>query len=312
MVREPLKLYGGLPRFSLCLLSLAGYRTEPLKPLPPPPSLLSYLLWCALHSSLCAISPVLKSSRALPSPYPNSTHITSTTTFKMPAVFSPDTVSTNAQGVVCVNNVPYPMASACLATEQQIQESIRRVARTIASDYKGAQQISHDGQMAPISLENPVVCLSILKGSYIFTADMVRALNDEGFPHVCDFLRLSSYGAKTQTSGSVQLLSVPKFSNLRGKHLLILEDVLDSGITMVWLLRYLREKYQPASIRVCVLACKPKEARKVAVPEPEYSCLHVPNQWVIGYGFEVNDRYRNFRHVFVLKDGEGKRFPCKL
>lgn len=253
----------------------------------------------------------------------------------MPASFTPDVVQTDGDGVVRVNNVPYPMAEACIATEYDIQQSIRRTAKQIAQHYSTVTQIVHGSQhtvgwngspqqkyedkqyleseKAPISLENPLICLCVLKGSYVFTADMVRALNDEGLALVCDFIRISSYGSATRSTGQVKLMSTPKFTALKGKHLLILEDVLDSGYSMKWLLRYLHEMYAPASVKVCVLACKPKqEARKVDVPEPDYSCLHVPNKWVIGYGFEVNDRYRNFRHVFSLKEGEGKRFPAKL
>lgn len=249
----------------------------------------------------------------------------------------PDCVHTDESGVLCVNSVPYPMAESCIATEYEIQQSIKLVAKQIAKDYSCVMQVvqgcrhvpkskkkedkdQQEGEedslltleKAPISLSNPLICLCVLKGSYVFTADMVRALNDEKLALVCDFIRISSYGSATKTSGCVKLMSTPKFTALKGKHLLILEDVLDSGYSMKWLLQYLQETYELASIKVCVLACKPKEARKVDVPEPDYCCLHVPNKWVIGYGFEVNDRYRNLRHVFSLKSGEGKRFLAKL
>lgn len=251
----------------------------------------------------------------------------------MPATFHPDCVDKGADGVLCVNNVSYPMAESCLATEFDIQQAIKRTAKVIAKDYSVVQQVvngtpsmvasaekkscSDPGTSSdvkePISFSNPLICLCVLKGSSVFGSDMVRALNDEGLALVWDFIRISSYGRSTTSSGRVTLIHPPMFTALRGKHLLILEDVFDSGYSMKWLLQYLQDTYSPASIKVCVLASKPKEeARKVDIQEPEYVCLHVPNKWVIGYGFEVNDRYRNFRHVFSLKKGEGKRFPAKL
>lgn len=251
----------------------------------------------------------------------------------MPATFHPDCVDKDADGVLRVNKVPYPMAESCIATEFDIQQAIKRTAKVIAKDYSVVKQVVNDKSAilghtekeicndlgTPsnakdlISFSNPLVCLCVLKGSSVFGSDMVRALNDEGLALVWDFVRISSYGRSTTSSGQVKLIHSHRYTALRGKHLLILEDVFDSGYSMRWLLQYLQDTYSPASIKVCVLASKPKEeARKVDIQEPEYVCLHVPNKWVIGYGFEVNDRYRNFRHIFSLKKGEGERFPAKL
>lgn len=96
------------------------------------------------------------------------------------------------------------------------------------------------------------------------------------------------------------MLAKPKYTNLRNKHVLVLEDVCDSGRTLVYLRDYITQHYAPKSVKFCVFMDKPVSARKVKFT-PDYSCLHAPNKYIIGYGFEVNDRYRDLRHVFVLK-----------
>lgn len=228
------------------------------------------------------------------------------------------TTGVNANGVVVVDGREYPMASRVVATEDVIQRSIKDMAARIAKDYQG--QMHRDtstpsavaaGKEAHISYENPLIILSILKGSYIFTADLVRYLGDCGLPHVVDFVRLASYNDGTKSTGVISVLSKPKFTEFTGKHVLIVEDVCDSGRTLRFFRDRLVQLYHPKSVKTLVLANKVSSARKVEFA-PEYACIQAPNEYIIGYGFEVNDRYRDLRHVFVLKDGESDRYPAKL
>ncbi|CAD2220994.1 Phosphoribosyl transferase domain containing protein, putative [Angomonas deanei] len=164
----------------------------------------------------------------------------------------------------------------------------------------------------PIDAQNPLIIISILKGSYIFTADLIRYFNDVGLPHVVDFVRLSSYNSGTTSTGEIKWYANMKFENLKNKHVLIVEDVCDSGRTLSYFYNYVLEKYKPKSLKVCVLANKIKSARKIAF-EADFSVLPtVPNRYIIGYGFEVNDRYRDVRHILTLGEGEAGRYPAKL
>ncbi|KAG5505730.1 hypothetical protein JKF63_05066 [Porcisia hertigi] len=231
--------------------------------------------------------------------------------------------SVDTDGRVFVDGREYPMASGIVATEDVIQRKIKEMAQAIAKEY---MQLTHrDSSLSPseaectekallespISYDNPLIIVSVLKGSYIFTADFIRYLGDCGLPHVVDFVRLSSYNSGTQSTGQISVLMGLKFENLRGKHVLIVEDVCDSGRTLRFLRDNLMEKYEPKSIKTLVMMNKEPAARKVDF-QPEYACLDGPNKYIIGYGFEVNDRYRELRHIFTLRDGEGTRYPRKL
>ncbi|RNF24477.1 hypoxanthine-guanine phosphoribosyltransferase [Trypanosoma conorhini] len=220
-------------------------------------------------------------------------------------------VGKNANGVIVVDGKEYPMAEELVATEDAIQRRIKAVAKQLTNFYRPlSHRDTHNGKgMAPISDENPLIIISVLKGSYIFTADMVRYLGDYGLPHVVDFLRVASYRG-TNSTGTVQLLAEMKFRNLRGKHVLILEDVADSGRTLKYLIDKIQQEHHPASLKVCVLADKPG-GRSLQM-QPDFVCLLVPKKYVVGYGFEVNDRYRCFRHIFTLKPEEATRFPARL
>lgn len=251
-------------------------------------------------------------------------------------------VGRNAQGHITVDGVAYPMAESVVATESEIQEKIRLTAKRIAEDYKTATHrdtffntnTQHQDKEVPISMENPLIIFSILKGSYIFTADLVRYLNDFNLPHVVDFYRCSSYNNGVKTTGVVHLFTEPKYQFLKGKEILIVEDVCDSGVTLQYLVNYIIHKYEPKRVKICVLASKPPSARRVPCIRSDnttnnsnkpcarrtvsssngvdYAVLQAPDKYIIGYGFEVNDRYRPFRHIFTLKEGEGKRYPAKL
>ncbi|RNF00093.1 hypoxanthine-guanine phosphoribosyltransferase [Trypanosoma rangeli] len=222
-----------------------------------------------------------------------------------------ENVIKHVNGVISVDGKEYPMAEELVATENIIQHRIKAVAKQLTDFYRPLlHRDTHSSKgLAPISDENPLIIISVLKGSYIFTADMVRYLGDYGLPHVVDFLRVSSYSG-TKCTNAMQLLADIRFKDLRGKHVLLLEDISDSGNTLRYIIDKIQQEHHPASLKVCVLADKPA-GRRVQV-HPDFVCLTVPNKYVIGYGFEVNDRYRCFRHIFTLKPEEATRYPSQL
>jgi len=159
----------------------------------------------------------------------------------------------------------------------QIHQRIRELGEQITRDYQGGE----------------LTVISILKGSYIFCADLVRAID---LPLSVDFLGLSSYGGKTETTGVVRItsdLSKP----IEGKHVLVVEDIVDTGLTMAFLLENLKTR-QPASVKVCALLEKPQRAiRKIEI---DYKGFVIPDAFVVGVGLDFDERYRNVPFIGVL------------
>jgi hypoxanthine phosphoribosyltransferase len=149
--------------------------------------------------------------------------------------------------------------------------------RAIRADYRGRD----------------LVLVGILKGSFIFMADLARAID---LPLTCDFMRVSSYGSGTTSNGTVKMdfdLSHP----IRGKHVLLVEDIVDTGWTLAHVLKELRRK-KPASLGLAALLQKPERTR-VEVPI-DYLGFTIPDRFVVGYGLDFDGRYRNLRHLAVL------------
>jgi hypoxanthine phosphoribosyltransferase len=160
-----------------------------------------------------------------------------------------------------------------------ITSAVARLAAQISRDYR---------------LKNPLL-IGILKGSFIFLADLVRQLD---FPLEIDFIRLSSYGRGTQTSGSVRVVQGLR-SIVQGRHVLVVEDIVDTGITVAFLLDYLKKK-KPASVALCALLDKPSRRRvPVAI---DYLGITVPDKFLIGYGLDCDEKYRNLPDVCALED----------
>jgi hypoxanthine phosphoribosyltransferase len=161
-----------------------------------------------------------------------------------------------------------------LLLPEQIQQRIRELASEIRSEYAG---------------KHPVL-VGVLKGAFVFLADLVRELR---FPLQCDFVKLSSYGESTETSGQVRLeldTSIP----LAGRHVLVVEDIVDTGLTTAWLLAHLRKK-QPASLRVCALLDKP--ARRRVEVTIDFVGFRIPDQFVVGYGIDWAEAYRELDFI---------------
>ena len=165
-----------------------------------------------------------------------------------------------------------------LLSEEEIAEIVRNMGRQISEDYKGKN----------------LFLVSVLKGSLLFMADLMRQIT---IPCTIDFLAVSSYGKGTASSGEVRILK-DLDASLEGKDLLIVEDILDSGVTLSYLLKNLSAR-NPASIRLCTLLDKP-ERRRVDI-HADYVGASVPDEFIVGYGLDYAEVYRNLPYVGVLK-----------
>jgi hypoxanthine phosphoribosyltransferase len=166
-----------------------------------------------------------------------------------------------------------------LIPKAEIEATVRRLASEITRDYRE---------------KNPIV-LGILKGSFVFTADLMRQLN---FPLEVEFIRLSSYGRRQQTRGRVKVVQGLRL-DVKNRHVLVVEDIVDTGVTLAFLMDYLRKK-NPASLRLCALTDKPSR-RRVPV-EINYTGLTVPDKFLVGYGLDFNEKYRNLPDICVLEE----------
>ena len=165
-----------------------------------------------------------------------------------------------------------------LFTEEQIQEIVQRVGGEISRDYK----------------DKNLLLVSVLKGSVVFMADLMRAIT---IPVRIDFMATSSYGSGVKTSGVVKIVKDLDLE-LKGYDILIVEDILDSGKTLQYLTRLLQSR-GPASIRICTLFDKP-ERREVEV-FPTYVGARIPDAFIVGYGLDYDEQYRNLPFVGILK-----------
>jgi hypoxanthine phosphoribosyltransferase len=165
-----------------------------------------------------------------------------------------------------------------LITEEEIQRRVRELARQIERDYEGKD----------------LLMVGLLKGAVTFMVDLTRAMQR---PVAVDFMAVSSYGSSTESSGIVRILK-DLDESIEGRHVLIVEDIVDTGLTLRYILEVLRQR-GPASLRVCALLNK-KERRLVDVPL-DYVGFDVPNEFVVGYGLDFRQIYRNLPFIGVLK-----------
>jgi len=170
------------------------------------------------------------------------------------------------------------MIEEILIPENQIQKRIEQLGNQISHDYKGKE----------------IFCIGVLRGAIIFLADLARYIR---VPMVIDFISISSYGVSTESSGVVRILK-DLDENIEKKDVLIVEDIIDTGLTLDYLLRMLQSR-KPASLKVCALLNK-KERRKIEVPI-NYCGFDIPDRFVVGYGLDFNGLYRNIPYILVLK-----------
>ena len=165
-----------------------------------------------------------------------------------------------------------------LLSETQIAERIKELAVDLDAFYEG---------------KNPIaVC--ILKGSVVFFADLIRAMST---PVTVEFMKVSSYGFGTTSSGKLSV-SLDLLSNIEGKDILIVEDIIDSGNTM-YALKAMLQTRNPASVRIVTLLDKP--SRRVSDISPDYTCFEIEDEFVIGYGLDYAEKYRDLPYVGILK-----------
>jgi len=163
--------------------------------------------------------------------------------------------------------------------EEALRARIAELGEEISSDYEGRD----------------LLLVGVLKGAVFFMADLMRQLT---VPCEVDFMAISSYGAASDSSGVVRILKDLDI-NIEGRHVLVVEDIIDSGLTLSYLMRNL-ESREPATLEVCALLTKP-DRREIEVPV-RYVGFEIPNRFVIGYGLDFGERYRNLPYVAVLSD----------
>lgn len=164
-----------------------------------------------------------------------------------------------------------------LITEEQLKTRVEELGKKLATDYAG---------------KNPLM-LCILKGSTIFYADLIRAMD---IPLECDFIAVSSYGNKTKSSGEVRMIK-DLDKSIEGRDVVIIEDIVDSGYTLSYLKKNLQAR-GPLSVKICTLLDK-KERREVDIT-PDYEGFAIDDYFVVGYGLDYNERYRNMPEIGVL------------
>lgn len=165
-----------------------------------------------------------------------------------------------------------------LLTSEKIQAKVIELGEQLTTDYQGKN----------------LLLLGTLKGAVPFIADLARAIN---LPLEIDYMAISSYGNSTQSSGVVRILKDLE-GPVQNKHVLIVEDIVDSGLTLHYLMDVLRQR-KPLSLRVCALLDKLRE--RVKPVELDYTGFRIPNQFVVGYGLDYAQRYRNLPYIGILK-----------
>ena len=166
-----------------------------------------------------------------------------------------------------------------LLTEEQIQEKVRQLASQISAEYAG---------------KDPIF-VGVLKGVVVFYADMVRQLK---IPCQMDFMCISSYSGTSTTGNMIVRKDVS--ADIKGRHVLILEDIFDTGNSLDFVVKHLQAK-EPASLKICTLLDKPERRKAGITLQCDWTGFVVPNEFVVGYGLDFNEHFRNLPYVGVLK-----------
>ena len=169
-----------------------------------------------------------------------------------------------------------------LISEEEIHAKVEELARRISADYRDVDDL---------------ILVGILKGSFIFLADLARHLT---IPRSIDFMALSTYGSATDTDGAVRMIMDLR-RNISGKHVLIVEDIVDTGYTLAYLVRTLATR-QPASLKTCVLVHKPE--RREVYAQIDYLGFEIPDVWVVGCGLDWAEKYRALPYIGVVHPEE--------
>lgn len=165
-----------------------------------------------------------------------------------------------------------------LVAEEEIRAKVKELAKRISEDYK----------------DKELLLVGILKGAFMFLADLSRELT---IPVQFDFIAVSSYGSVSKSSGVVRILKDLE-ADIEGRHVLIVEDVIDTGLTLNYLIRNFKVR-RPATLEICALLSKP-EVQRVSL-NIKYLGFSIPAKFVVGYGLDFAEKYRNLKHVATLK-----------
>lgn len=165
-----------------------------------------------------------------------------------------------------------------LLSSEDILARVAELGKAITEDYQGIEPL----------------LIGILKGSFMFISDLIRGIN---LPLTLDFMAISSYGDNINSSGVVKILK-DLDENISGRHVLIVEDIVDTGLTLGYLFQILRAK-NPASLKICTLLDRP--ARRIVELPIAYSGFTIPDAFVVGYGLDYRQRYRNLPHIVKLR-----------
>lgn len=174
----------------------------------------------------------------------------------------------------------HPDIEQILISEDQLRACIVKMGQDITRDYAGA--------------DANIVVVSVLRGAAIFMADLVREID---LPLEMDYMAISSYGSSTKSSGVIRVLK-DITSDIRGKHVIIAEDIIDSGLTLEYTIKHL-EAYGPASVQVAALLRK--ERQQQSEVDARYVGFTIPDVFIVGYGLDYAERYRNLPYLGVLK-----------
>ncbi|TXT57222.1 MAG: Hypoxanthine-guanine phosphoribosyltransferase [Promethearchaeota archaeon] len=167
-----------------------------------------------------------------------------------------------------------------LLTEEQIKKEVKRLGQEISKDYKNKN----------------LIIIGVLKGAFMFLSDLIREIK---VIMEIEFIELSSYrGKNTESSGEIKIIK-DVHKNLSNKHVLVVEDIVDTGFTISFLRERVR-KENPASLKVCSLTSKP--ARREKKVNIDYLGFEVPNKFVVGYGIDYDEKYRNLREIYFLEE----------
>lgn len=166
-----------------------------------------------------------------------------------------------------------------LLSEEQIQTRVGELAAQISNDYQGKE----------------ILLVGVLKGAFVFCADLLRRLT---VPVQVDFMAVSSYGASTESSGVLRILK-DLDASVTGRHVLLVEDIVDTGLTLRYLREYL-ERQDPASLKICTLLDKP--ARRQTPVQVEYVGFEIPDAFIVGYGIDYAQRYRSLPYIGIIGD----------
>ncbi len=166
-----------------------------------------------------------------------------------------------------------------LLTQEQIRERVRELGEILTAEYAG---------------KNPVI-VGVLKGVVVFYADMIREIK---VPCQMDFMSLSSYSGTDSTGKAIVRQDLK--TDIKGRHVLILEDIYDTGNSLSFTVEYLKKR-EPASLKICTLLDKPERRKPGITLQADFVGFTVPNEFVVGYGLDYNEKYRNLPYVGVLK-----------